>query len=187
MNTLLLNYLDGINRYEKIKYAKYLFSKGVFEKRNLRERVKCHTEDGTKSFEFVSDTPKYKKGEKVQIEHEGVVMNVIIDDFRHASSPYFSYSEELQRNIYYQKVPVTLSDEDLALLKKRVNITPPLDIDSMGVAVALKIIAIIIYIVGFIGAISTPSWLFFICGFISGTLFLGFSEIIKLLQWLNDK
>lgn len=73
-----------------------------------------------------------------------------------------------------------------------------------GIASALRSIALIIYVVGFIAGFalgnvtsplnsyfkefsSTLALFYWISAFISGTVFLGFSEIIDLLQKLVDK
>lgn len=106
---------------------------------------------------------------------------------------------------YYKKIPIELTAEDMEEINKYVNIGMATNNDSIGtatnndegngIATAIRVIAVLIYIVGFIcgcvvGA-GAESWgLAFIywCAFaVSGTIMLGFSEIINLLHKINLK
>lgn len=110
-----------------------------------------------------------------------------------------------QQMKYYQKVPIEISDEEYKLLretcveekKKNANLE---DINNT-VASALCVIAWIIYIVAFIAGIGfgidaaeyysefnfIVALIYWVIGLISGTMFLGFAEIIKLLEAIKRK
>lgn len=97
---------------------------------------------------------------------------------------------------YYKKIPIELTAEDMEEINKYVNIETTSNNDrGNGVAAAINVIAVLIYIVGAMcGCIvggEAESWgvaSIYWCAFgVSGTIMLGFSEIINLLHKINLK
>lgn len=109
--------------------------------------------------------------------------------------PFGMWNKEEQRMMYYKKVAIPVTDEEYEEFLK-VNPTTPAvqeEASSNGVATALKVIAVIIYILcGLVGLVAmignfVTGLVVMVMGFVSGTIFLGFGEIIKLLQQISDK
>ena len=108
--------------------------------------------------------------------------------------PHVHWNKEEQRASYYKKVPIAVTDEEY---QQFLEVTPEKPVEEStganGVASALRGIAITLYILAgltglillFINALAGIALM--LSGFVSGTLFLGFAEIIKLLQKLCDK
>ena len=92
---------------------------------------------------------------------------------------------------YYKKVAISITDDEYDKLKKYGSEYLPQN-DNV-VAGALKAIGVIEYILGFVAfifIIPENEWmaiLILVSSIISGTMFLGFSEIIKLLHRINNK
>ena len=116
--------------------------------------------------------------------------------------PYSEWDENVSQLRYYKKVPITISYADYEKFKKiydssKLKPTNP-------VSTALKIIAWTIYIAGFIAGIYfgnvgfefseshadfsfATAIIFWAIALINGTLFLGFAEVIKLLNDIKNK
>ena len=108
--------------------------------------------------------------------------------------PFSQWNKEEQRMMYYKKVAISLTDEEYEEFLKVAPAAAAVETESTnGVATALKVIAIIIYILSGIGGLVCMAGSFlvgltvFMAGFVSGTMFLGFGEIVKLLQKIYDK
>lgn len=109
----------------------------------------------------------------------------------------YHYDEKEGKNIYYKSVPIEVTDEEYAEILKYASIKDTSESGKNGVATVLKIIGIVFYIVGFIGGCIAgaayrdfdylTALYYWVAGIISGTLFLGFAEVIKLLQEIRDK
>ena len=109
--------------------------------------------------------------------------------------PYMMQTEDGKKK-RYKKNPIELTAEDIEKIENYVNIETTTNNDRWnGFAFAINVIAVLIYIVGlifclFIGGESESWGLAFIycCAFaVSGTIMLGFSEIINLLHKINLK
>jgi len=107
---------------------------------------------------------------------------------------YFSeWDKESNTTKYYKKKAIEISDEDYEELLKVERLGVKKITPSNSIATSLKAIAIIIYILGGIASIVLApyeEYLFFTASFntfILGTMFLGFSEKIKLLHQINNK
>lgn len=97
---------------------------------------------------------------------------------------------------YYKKAPIEVTDEEYEEIKKCSD-TQCTKNDENPIATILRVIAIIVYITGFIasfflgvdkyGDISAMVMVWWIVFFISGTFYLGFAEIIKLLNDIKNK
>lgn len=112
---------------------------------------------------------------------------------------------------YYKQIPIDITDEEYEELKKvctPVQKADTVDNSENGIATALTVIAWIIYIGGFIAGIAfgnvevvrgtyytyTDTEFSFAIAFVywavclvAGTMFLGFAEIIKLLEAIKRK
>lgn len=107
--------------------------------------------------------------------------------------PENEYDQERQVYRYFKKVVIEVTDEEYEQIKKYAFASNSLP-ETNDVAKALTFIAYAVYIVGLIAgiiivepmgiAVSVVCW---IITAISGTMFLGFSEIIKLLQSIKNK
>ena len=109
---------------------------------------------------------------------------------------------------YYKKVPVEITEEEYQEVKKYAK---PKDVDvseQPTIVTVLTVIAWIIFTAGFIAGIAlgnvevvkgiyytytdtefsfAAAMIYWSVAFISGTMFLGFAEIIKLLDQINKK
>lgn len=118
--------------------------------------------------------------------------------------PYYDYDEELKDYRYYNESEISITDEEYELLRsyedeEKCN-------GNNAIAFALKVIACIIFVCGFIGGfvwgtqeislgshysktefsftIALTCWL---TSFVSGIFVLGFAEVISLLQRILQK
>lgn len=113
----------------------------------------------------------------------------------------YEWNAELQSGTYYNRIPVEVTDEEYEEILKLSNEQGEITTENNPVAAALKFIAWAVYAIGFIMGIimgnelgayngefnfgmALACWLM---AFIGGTLFLGFSEIIKLLHEIKYK
>ena len=104
----------------------------------------------------------------------------------------FPYPEEDEKGAiinYYKKVAIDITDEEYAEIKKHSFAYSP---HKNLVALALTVIAWIIYVAGFIGGFiiaenAAAALTYWFGALISGTTFLGFAEIIKLLNDIKNK
>lgn len=109
--------------------------------------------------------------------------------------PYSEFDSKNSKNRWYKKSPIAITDEEYEEVKKYAE----LKVDKKGnpIAVTLRVIAIIIYIVGFVasfflgvdkyGDISAMVIVWWVVFFVGGTCYLGFSEIIQLLEDIKKK
>ncbi len=104
------------------------------------------------------------------------------------------YDEENNSVKYYKTEPIKITDEEYEEIKKALNINNK---SQDSIATTLVVIAILIYILGTIfsfvagkdsyGDLSAMCLVYLFTTFITGTFYLGFAEIIKLLQSIKDK
>ena len=125
--------------------------------------------------------------------------------FEKEYSPDNKYSEEFccsdwdsnaTTNKFYKKVPVEITDEEYEEVKKYTEI-PSTVSDKNLIATILRVIGFVVYVVGFIasfflgvdryGDISAMVIVWWIVFFVSGTFYLGFAEIIQLLDDIKRK
>ncbi len=123
------------------------------------------------------------------------------DDF-----PYFEYDSENSKNRWYKKEAIAISDEEYEEVKKYIKKEKMPEKNS--IAIALTVIAWIVFIGGFIAGIVlgtvevekgyyytytdtefsfAVAFVYWCVSFISGTMFLGFAEIITLLHDIKKK
>lgn len=120
--------------------------------------------------------------------------------------PYSEWDEQTGTTRFFKKVACPVTDQEYAYIKKYAGSSGTDTANSNPVANALSVIAWVIYIAGFIagfyfGTIEIGSFygrsqsefsfaiaMVYWCGaLISGTIFLGFAEIIKLLNAIKNK
>ena len=107
--------------------------------------------------------------------------------------PDYAWNAETQTRRYYRKVPIKVTDEEYEEILKYSN--TKVTEERNGVATALKGIAVIIYIIGFIVGIFfaaevkeiTLIIVYWLVAFVNGTIFLGLGEIVSLLHKINNK
>ena len=98
------------------------------------------------------------------------------------------WDKEQKKQRYYKIAPAELTDEEYEELKKACGKT-----GESSVAKALDGIALSVYILGALAGLITMFNVDFLSGlavalgaFVSGTLFRGFAEIIRLLEEIRD-
>lgn len=113
--------------------------------------------------------------------------------------PDSEWDEENKKQKYFKKVPIQLTDEECEKFKK-IYYSSALK-PTNPIASALSIIAVLIYFGGFIAGIVlgveaadlykdfafSVAFVYWATALISGTLFLGFAEVIKLLNDIKNK
>ena len=96
----------------------------------------------------------------------------------------------------YKAIPIEITDEEYEQVKKYAfaSSTLPEPVNSSnGIATVLTVIGVIVYLIGFIGFFAMfnmnalSAFIILASAAISGTMFLGFAEIIKLLQSIKNK
>ncbi len=110
--------------------------------------------------------------------------------------PYSEYDNETSKDRWYKKEVISISDDEYEEVKKYLQLEEEENKQNL-IATLLKVIGVVVYIVGFIAAFplsvdsygdTTPMvivwWIIF---FISGTFYLGFAEIIQLLNDIKNK
>ena len=101
------------------------------------------------------------------------------------------YDETAQTYKHFKKVPIEISDEEYEELLKYTYIEE--QAENNTVSKALQYIAVSIYVVGTIAGFIYVEYAFvmtilvWLAAFVSGTIMLGFSEIVKLLHEIKNK
>ena len=110
--------------------------------------------------------------------------------------PENEYDQKREIYCYFKKVAIEVTDEEYEQIKKYAfaSSTLPEPVNSTnGIATVLTVIGVIVYLIGFIGFFAMlnmnalSAFITLVGAAISGTMFLGFSEIIKLLQSIKNK
>ncbi|MBQ2968621.1 MAG: hypothetical protein IJE10_10950 [Clostridia bacterium] len=124
----------------------------------------------------------------------------------------YEWDSQTQTSKYYKKVPIDVSDEEYEEVKKYSKQTEDVILNHFNkdnpIATALTVIAWIVFIGGFIAGIVLGTvevergyyytytdtefsfaiaFVYWCASLISGTMFLGFAEIIKLLNEIRNK
>ena len=110
--------------------------------------------------------------------------------------PENEYDKKREIYCYFKKVAIEVTDEEYEKIKKYAfaSSTLPEPVNSSnGIATVLTVIGVIVYLIGFIGFFAMfnmnalSAFIILASAAISGTMFLGFAEIIKLLQSIKNK
>ena len=145
--------------------------------------------------EMVESFLKQQKSEETVRKNKHLIELGLYEKVYSNSTTYsdeFPYPEEDEKGAiinYYKKVAIDITDEEYAEIKKHsFNYSP----NKNMVALALTVIAWIIYVAGFIGGFivadnAAAALTYWFGALISGTTFLGFAEIIKLLNDIKNK
>ncbi len=110
--------------------------------------------------------------------------------------PYREWDDETKTNRFYKKVAIEVTDEEFDKIMESAEETDVSRRNSVGTF--MSVIAWIIYVCGFIAgayqaglvagefsfAVAGPIWIW---ALICGTVFLGFSEVIQLLDEIKYK
>lgn len=113
--------------------------------------------------------------------------------------PEVEWDDNNNKSKYFKKIPIQLTNEEYEKFKK-IYYSSALK-PTNPIATVLSIIAVIIYVAGFIAGIVIgvevaefyedfafgTAFVYWATSLISGTLFLGFAEIIKLLNDIKNK
>ena len=145
------------------------------------------------------DTKKAEEKKKYEEEKQKTLIELGIyekeyspDNSSHNGKfPHFEWDNTTQTAKYYKIIPIKITDEEYEDVKKYIVLSNNQNSNN-SIANILKILAVIIYIVGFIFPFCLEAefpimliyWLSF---FILGTIYLGFAEIIQLLTDIKNK
>ena len=146
-----------------------------------------------------------KDAEKKKYQEEKQKTLIELGLFEKVYSPDNNYSDEFSSSEwdsanstskYYKKVPIEITDEEYQEVKKYSK-GDVLVQNNNPIATTLRVIAVLVYIVGFISgiaigdAVAEYSWgtafIYWFVSFFSGTTILGFAEIIQLLDDIKKK
>lgn len=128
--------------------------------------------------------------------------------------PKTEWDRDNSRNRYYKIVPIEISDDEYEQIREAYNSVDSVKKDNEenstnSVATFMIVVAVLIYIAGLIAGISfgnaekvvsgyysthtvkefsvAVASIYWAASFISGSVFIGLAEIIRLLQKINDK
>lgn len=134
-----------------------------------------------------------KKEEQERLKQKHLNELGLFDTEDATSSDYdiLKYEDNVAK--YYKKVPIEVTDEEYEQILKASKQDNNIG-GNNNTAVALTVIAWIVYAAGFIAGIAQETEFSFAialtywsAALIGGTMFLGFAEIIKLLQKIVNK
>lgn len=141
------------------------------------------------------DAKRQEELTKKQAEKEKLLIDLGLSEKEYSpsgnlSDEYPEYDRETKS--YYKLKAIAVTDEEFEEIKKvageRANNT-----SSNEIATILTVIAWITYIAGFIAGVASMEalqgfvLLIWLAAFLSGTVYLGFAEMIKLLTQIRDK
>ncbi len=105
--------------------------------------------------------------------------------------PYYEYDDENSKNRWYKKEAIVISDEEYEEARKYAQVQNA-EVERNTISTILKVIAIIIYAFGLIAGFvfGLDRWgdptammlVYWIVSFVVGTGYLGFAEIVQLLD-----
>ncbi len=214
MNEKLEKFLEEQEYIEKKKYEnekeRVLIELGLSEKEYAP--LIGYGQRGNSVFKF-SVNENAKVGDVMKVSKNGEVVDVIINRIKSEYSDEFPFTEWDSFNSinkYYKKVPIEITDEEYRKIKKysKEEDTEEYIAEKNPIAVALTIIAWVLFIGGFIAGIALGrkevtggyyytytvtefsfaiAFVYWCTALISGTIFLGFAEIIKILDAIKNK
>lgn len=155
----------------------------------MDERVRAYIE------EKKNEERERKEIKKVDLMLElGLTERVYAPKGESEGYPYYSETS-YGETIYYKIDADIISDEEYEELLRLSEIDEDDSLEGNVIATVLFVIGIIIYLAGFVAGImmfreEDTVWMgfvYWIGAFISGSIFVGFSEVIKLLHEINNK
>ena len=154
-----------------------------------------------------AERKKYEREKRNTLISLGLYDKVYSPDNKYSDEyPIMDWNGPNGETAYYKEVPVEVTDEEYQEIKKYAASNDATENNS--VAVALTVIAWVVFAVGFVagiimGTMEAPQGSYyknavegfsimsaFVCwcvAFVSGMMFLGFAEIIKLLDIISKK
>ena len=201
MHEKIKEFLETQNKTERERYEKEkqktLMELGLYEREYDPLIGFCHTENDNKTLKIHLKNDDIKVGDKISVKSNGELVQVIVDKIQSNNNyidfPFYEPGKNGSIGRNYRKKPIEVTDEEYEKIKKNSK-TKAISSDNL-IANILIIIAWIIFIVGIIAGISlwisteeiTLALPYWCISFISGTMFLGFAEIIKLLEAIKNK
>ncbi len=212
MNEKVKQYIENKIEKNKQKIASSLIAEGVYNivYAPLNIMGYGHMIDDNRTFKFPVKFQNAKIGDKIRVSNDGETIEVIIDKLEiteYGTSyeyPFSEYNSDLDHYRKYKKEPIELTDEEYEAVKQVSEINN-VQQENNTVADILTAIAWITYIGGFflgcfLGNIEVEgvyyshsefsfavAIIYWCAALISGTIFLGFAEIIKLLTSIKNK
>ena len=164
----------------------------------MDERVKKFLDAKKAEKEKWNDKEKYKI-----LTEAGLYDKICVEDDPNDDEIFTEFDPENQCQSYYKMVPIDVTDEEYEEIKKYLKIK--VETENNPIASALTVIAWILFIGGFVAGIAlgmvevegyyyshtefsfAVAFIYWCIALISGTMFLGFAEIIKLLDAIKNK
>ena len=149
----------------------------------MDEKVKACLDEQRKESEKLD-----KKNKRKLLAELGIYNKEYSDTY---GNGYVQYDNETKK--YYKIVFPDISDEEYLELKTKSDSSKEKDKSENPIASALHVIGIVILVIGALAGLIYIAESFVITAvvwgstFISGMMFLGFAEIIKLLHSINNK
>lgn len=208
MNEKIEKFLQSKKAIEKEKLSEYLLKNGIYNTVYAPLEIVCHGHAGSKALKFTVKSTNLKVGDEIWITDNNEKVKVTIDKIdilqkdEYSNYPFTEYDSTLNCMRKYKKEPILLSEEDFEEIKKTINTNEFKTISNDNViSNILIVIAVIIFITGFILGIfmgvenadvhsdfsALSALIYWIISLISGMSFLGFAEIIKLLETIKNK
>ena len=165
---------------------------------------------GQKAQDIINNLKAQKKAEYENRKNEKLIELNMYEEVRSSNDawdneyPFSGFDQTEQKYYYYKKVAIEMSDEEFEEILSLSNENPSYDNQNKnGVSITLLVIGVLIYCAGFIAGIVmgapessyyssdefnfTTMFTAWTSAFISGTIFIAFSEIIKLLHQIKTK
>ena len=141
------------------------------------------------------DAKKQEELAKKQAEKDKLLIDLGLSEKEYLpsgnlSDEYPEYDRETKS--YYKLKAIAVTEEEFEKIKKYAGKKED-NVSSNGIATILTVIAWITYAAGFMAGLALfemLEWyilLIWLAAFLSGTVYLGFAEIIKLLTQIRDK
>ena len=165
----------------------------------MNEKVKEFI-DAKKAEETKKHEEEIKKAQAIRkntLLQLGIYEKVYSPDGKYSEEyPFYEWDEKEKASKHFKKVLIDVTDEEYEEIKKYTEIKEE-EKDKNPIAFIIRIIGIVVYVIGFIasfilgvdeyGDISAMVLVWMIVFFISGTFYLGFAEIIQLLDDIKKK
>ncbi len=210
MNEKIQAYINEQKELKKEALSQQLVDEGIYDKVFAPVEITGygHPVDGSCILKFPLKKAA-KSGDTTFIIYNGQKTEVIIDKIQcsqNASSleyPFTEYDNEFEIYRMLKKVPIKLTDDEYTEISKQTH--KEISLKPNPIAVALTIIASLIFVGGFIAGIICGNveikgiyydytefsfeiaCIYWFASLVSGTVLLAFAEIIKLLDCIRQK
>lgn len=144
-----------------------------------------------------AENKKYEEAKNKTLVELGLFEKVYSESSDQSKEfPYYEYDSENSKNRWYKKEAIAISDEEYEEVKKYSK-TQNTEVERNPISTMLRVIAIIVYVAGLIAGfvLGLDRWgdptammlVYWIAFFVLGTVYLGFAEIIQLLNDIKNK